>query len=57
MAFEKADDHGYYQSTVKAYQERMKTLNKVWDELGLPVRPFVVQGVDCSIRFLRADIS
>ena len=37
VAFEQAEKHGYYEATVKAYQERMKTLNKVWDELGLPV--------------------
>jgi kynurenine aminotransferase len=37
IGFEKAEAHGYYEDTVKAYQDRMKTLNKVWDELGLPV--------------------
>jgi len=37
VAFEQAEQQGYYDSTVKAYQERMETLNKVWDELGLPV--------------------
>jgi kynurenine aminotransferase len=37
VAFEQADEHGYYEKTVNAYQERMQTLNKVWDELGLPV--------------------
>jgi kynurenine aminotransferase len=36
VAFEKAEEHHYYEKTVKAYQERMLTLNKVWDELGLP---------------------
>jgi kynurenine aminotransferase len=38
VAFEVAEDHDYYEKTVAAYQERMKALNKVWDELGLPVR-------------------
>jgi len=38
VAFEQAEKYGYYEATVKAYQDRMKTLNKVWDELGLPVR-------------------
>jgi kynurenine aminotransferase len=37
VAFEQAEKHGYYEATVSAYQERMKTFNKVWDELGLPV--------------------
>lgn len=36
VAFEKAESYGYYEKTVKAYEKRMKTLNKVWDELGLP---------------------
>lgn len=36
-AFEQAEQHGYYEKTVIAYQNRMRTLNKVWDELGLPV--------------------
>ena len=40
MAFEVAESHGYYEKTVAAYQERMRTLNKVWDELGLPVNFF-----------------
>jgi kynurenine aminotransferase len=37
VAFEQAEKNGYYEKTVWAYLERMKTLNKVWDELGLPV--------------------
>jgi kynurenine aminotransferase len=37
VAFEKAEQEGYYVRTVAEYQERMQTLNKVWDELGLPV--------------------
>jgi kynurenine aminotransferase len=53
VAFEKAESHGYYEKTVKAYQERMKTLNKVWDELGLPVYPSTYQSNN-STRFLKA---
>ena len=37
IALEEAEEHGYYQQTVEAYQNRMQILNKVWDELGLPV--------------------
>ena len=50
IGFEQAEKHGYYENTVKAYQERMKTLNKVWDELGLVVSVPVCLcvGVSCG---------
>lgn len=56
VAFEQAEKHGYYEATVKAYQERMKTFNKVWDELGLPVCRVILMGADGSILFPREDI-
>ena len=58
VAFENAESHGYYEKTVKAYQERMKTLNKVWDELGLPVSQTfqnIITIVHCSSRRLLCD--
>jgi kynurenine aminotransferase len=55
VAFEVAEGHGYYKKTVAAYQERMKTLNKVWDELGLPVRILYDEIDHPSIPFPRVD--
>jgi kynurenine aminotransferase len=57
VAFEQAEEHGYYDKTVAAYQERMKTLNKVWDELGLPVCLSIsFGGSNGSTPSLKADI-
>jgi kynurenine aminotransferase len=36
VAFERADEHQYYETTRKEYLERMDTLTGIFDELGLP---------------------
>lgn len=36
VAFEKADEHGFWDSTKREMETKMKRFNEVWDELGVP---------------------
>lgn len=37
VAFEKADEHGFWDESKKEMKAKMDKFNEIWDELGLPV--------------------